>query len=115
MLEIEHKGIKIKVLFIDEAKPEDLAYMAGVMGRPLFWYSGMLVFLANFFLDSSTLTKRFLKDKTLYVEHIIFARMPEYKDTIRVIRETLTYNVPIIRACGIVKELCKAIAKSSTG
>ncbi|RLF15804.1 MAG: hypothetical protein DRJ66_03865, partial [Thermoprotei archaeon] len=103
----------IKALFTDKAKPEELAYMAGVMGRPLFWHAGLLVFLANFFLDSATLTRRFLKERTLYIEHVIFAHMPEYKDTIRVIKETLTYNVPVIKACGVIRRICEALRSSS--
>ena len=103
----KYQGVEVKVIFIDKMQIEDLAFMAGVAGKPLFWHDGVAILVLSMFLDVRTLTRRFLENGALYVEHVFYGELGEYKPVIRVIRGDLAYSVPVLKAAGLLRALCE--------
>ncbi len=109
MIEFEYEGVKIVILFADELSLEELALMAGVYGRPLFWYDGFAFIVYNLLLDPRVISEELIRRRVLYIEHVSYAKMPKYQELVKIVKEDLVYRIPILRAVGIVKAIARGI------
>lgn len=112
MIEIKRPdGLKVIIYNVDEREIRDLAYCAYLSRKNPIWHDGLIICACSDILDSRSIAREFIKNKTILIEQLCYSHMPEYKRTLKITESDVLVTTPIIKSYGFFKYIAEYLTK----
>lgn len=102
---------EVRVLSVEQREVEDLAFCAYLSRKHPLWHRGLVICACSDVLDPRAIASKFVREGVILIEQACYARMPEYRRTVRVSEADAMVITPVVKAYGVFRALAEEVKR----